>query len=60
MAVCGGNDGQQIQNKFYLVTFKKQSSTPHISEMPPMLQAREEFQLLMGPDSKLYAIGGYN
>lgn len=25
-----------------------------------MIQAREEFQLIMGPDGKLYAVGGYN
>jgi hypothetical protein len=25
-----------------------------------MLQRREEFALVMGADSKLYAIGGYN
>lgn len=28
--------------------------------MPPMIQAREEFALVMGPDHKLYAIGGFN
>jgi hypothetical protein len=28
--------------------------------MPPMLQAREEFQLIYGPDGKVYAVGGYN
>jgi len=28
--------------------------------MPPMIKAREEFALVMGPDHKLYAIGGYN
>jgi hypothetical protein len=25
-----------------------------------MLKAREEFALVMGPDHKLYAIGGFN
>lgn len=33
---------------------------PQITEMPPMLHPREEFALVMGPDHKLYAIGGYN
>jgi len=28
--------------------------------MPPMIKSREEFALVMGPDAKLYAIGGYN
>ena len=36
------------------------SNCPQITEMPPMLQAREEFSLLMGPDERLYAVGGYN
>ena len=28
--------------------------------MPPMNKPREEFALVLGPDHKLYAIGGYN
>jgi hypothetical protein len=28
--------------------------------MPPMIKPREEFALIMGPDGKLYAVGGYN
>jgi hypothetical protein len=31
-----------------------------VKTMPPMLQSREEFQIVMGYDNKLYAIGGYN
>jgi hypothetical protein len=60
IAMCGGNNGQGIVNKFFIFSFKKTSSQPQINEMPPMLQPREEFALVMGPDHKLYAIGGYN
>ncbi len=31
-----------------------------IKEMPDMNVAREEFVILLGPDGKLYAIGGFN
>jgi len=63
VAICGGNNGCLIQNKFYLLSFKKRHGImqdPQITEMPPMLHPREEFALVMGPDHKLYAIGGYN
>lgn len=33
---------------------------PIISNMPSMNIAREEFGLVMGPNQKLYAVGGYN
>mmetsp|Transcript_17829 Transcript_17829/g.12782 ORF Transcript_17829/g.12782 Transcript_17829/m.12782 type:complete len:151 (+) Transcript_17829:463-915(+) len=48
MAVCGGSDGKQILNKFFLVSFK--GKDPMITDMPPMINSREEFQLLVGPD----------
>lgn len=60
IAICGGNTGPNIINKFYMITFKKGETVPQISEMPPMIKAREEFALVMGPEGKLYAVGGYN
>lgn len=43
-----------------MITLKKNSQQPIITEMSPMIKAREEFTLILGPDKKLYAIGGYN
>lgn len=60
LAICGGNTGSNIINKFYMITFKKGETVPMILEMPSMITPREEFALVMGPDGKLYAIGGYN
>lgn len=63
VAICGGNNGQSILDKFFLLSFKKRHGImqdPQITEMPPMIHQREEFALVMGPDHKLYALGGYN
>jgi hypothetical protein len=63
VAICGGNNGQMIQDKFFLMSFKQRHGImqePQVTEMPSMIHAREEFALVMGPDHKLYAIGGYN
>lgn len=43
-----------------MITVKKNSSQPIITEMPSMLKPKEEFALVLGADKKLYAIGGYN
>lgn len=68
--MCGGNSGPTISNKFFTIAFKPSRGsrvdnisniqTPTITEMPPMLKPREELALVLGPDNKLYAIGGYN
>lgn len=48
-------------NSFFMFTFKKNTNfIPRINEMPPMINSREEFALVYGPDQKLYAIGGFN
>eukprot|EP00347_Sterkiella_histriomuscorum_P017673 403348434 len=72
IAICGGNTGQTVSNKFFMLAYKSIKSTidrnidqqsqniPQITEMPSMIQPREEFALVLGPDQKLYAIGGYN
>lgn len=70
IAVCGGNTGSGISNKFFTLAFKtnknnkvdasSQAQAPVITELPPMIKPREELALVLGPDGKLYAIGGYN
>lgn len=59
LAVCGGSDGKEVKNNFHLINLSD-SSNPKISEMPHMLEKREEFALVVGADQKLYAIGGLN
>lgn len=43
-----------------MINIKNKSDSPQIVEMPPMTHSREEFSLILGPDGKLYAIGGNN
>ena len=44
--------------KFYVVDLSGKDAV--IKPMPDMNIEREELSLVIGPDTKLYAIGGYN
>lgn len=60
VAICGGNDGLKTVNNLIILTFKKDGLAPQITNLPPMIHEREDFSLVLGPDRKLYAIGGHN
>lgn len=51
---CGGNSGSVLR-KFDCLDLKKGKW----SRWPEMLQKRDELAVAMGPDGKVYAIGGY-
>ena len=52
--VCGGSDGA-VQSSFeYLDLYNKEWRT-----LPPMSGKREELGLTIGPDNKVYAVGGF-
>ena len=58
--VCGGNNGQQVQSKCFILQFGKDGQA-EITSIEPMVTAREEFSLVMScQDQKLYALGGYD
>jgi hypothetical protein len=59
VAICGGTSGVDVKNSFYMLNLSA-GDIPEITEMPPMLERREEFALVAGSDGRLYAIGGYN
>ena len=52
--VIGGNDGR-VQNRVECLNIK----TGGWSKMPKMNMKRDELAACMGPDGKIYAIGGY-
>jgi len=54
LIVVGGNDGQ-VLNRMDLLNLK----TGVWSEMPSMHTKRDELSIAIGPDGKVYAIGGY-
>lgn len=51
---CGGNSGSVLR-KFDCLDLKKGKW----SRLPDMIHKRDELAVAMGPDSKIYAIGGY-
>jgi hypothetical protein len=54
LVVVGGNDGQ-VLDKMNLLNL----STGQWTELPPMKTKRDELSVAIGPDGKIYAIGGY-
>ena len=53
--VCGGSDGSVLSSFHYLDINAKEWKG-----LPDMATKREELGLAIGPDKKIYAIGGYN
>ena len=53
--ICGGSDGliTNICESFNTATFE-------VRLLRSMLNKREEHSIIMGPDNKLYAIGGFD
>jgi hypothetical protein len=51
---CGGNSGNVLR-KFDCLDLKKGKW----SRLPEMIQKRDELAVALGPDGKVYAIGGY-
>ena len=51
---CGGNSGSVLR-KFDCLDLKKGKW----SRLPEMIQKRDELAVALGPDGKVYAIGGY-
>lgn len=51
---CGGNSGSVVR-KFDCLDLKKGKW----SRCPDMLHKRDELAVALGPDGKIYAIGGY-
>ncbi len=51
---CGGNSGNVVR-KFDCLDLKKGKW----SRCPDMLHKRDELAVALGPDGKIYAIGGY-
>ena len=60
VAICGGNDGQKTVSGFFILTFKRDGLAPQVTNLPPLISPREDFSLVLGPDRKLYALGGFN
>jgi len=54
LVVIGGNDGR-VQNRVECMNLK----TRHWSKLPKMNMKRDELAACMGPDGRIYAIGGY-
>jgi hypothetical protein len=52
--VVGGNDGR-VLNKVDVLDIE----TMTWSKMPNMLMKRDELAVTIGPDNKIYAVGGY-
>lgn len=51
---CGGNSSSVLR-KFDCLDLKKGKW----SRLPEMIQKRDELAVALGPDGKIYAIGGY-
>lgn len=54
--ICGGNTNGHITNS--CLTIDIMSSSQWV-QIPSMHCRRDEFSLTMGPDHKIYAIGGF-
>ena len=54
LIIIGGNDGQVLENVNLL-----NLATGEWSELPSMMTKRDELAVTIGPDGKIYAIGGY-
>ncbi len=54
LLIVGGNDGQVLDSMHLL-----NLSTGDWSELPPMTTKRDELAVAVGPDGKIYVIGGY-
>ena len=54
LIVIGGNDGQVLDSVHLL-----NISTGEWSQLPSMMTKRDELAVNVGPDGKIYAIGGY-
>ena len=52
--VIGGNDGH-VLNKVNILDLKSKTW----KSLPSMIMRRDELSVTIGPDNKLYAIGGY-
>ena len=55
MLVIGGNDGNSILNAFEAYNLKEKK----VKKMPTMIHNRDELAVAVGPDQKIYAIGGF-
>ena len=55
MYICGGNDGHSILKVFEKYNFK----TKQWIGLPNMKSKRDELGVALGPDQKIYAIGGF-
>ena len=53
--VIGGNDGNSILNAFEAYNLKDKK----VKKMPTMIHNRDELAVAIGPDQKIYAIGGF-
>ncbi len=54
--VCGGNTNGHITNSCIMIDGVKST---HWTQIPSMLCRRDELALTIGPDQKIYAIGGF-
>lgn len=54
LIIVGGNDGE-VLSSMHLLSL----TTGEWSELPPMNYVRDELAVTIGPDGKIYAIGGY-
>jgi len=52
--ICGGSNGKETLRSFesYSLTTKKWKA------LPPLKHKRHELALALGPDQKIYAVGG--
>jgi hypothetical protein len=53
--VCGGNDGNTMLKVLEKYSFK----TQQWAQLPLMKSKRDELAVTIGPDQKIYAIGGF-
>ena len=51
----GGNDGSNILNNFEKYNYTNKS----VNILPSMRERRDELAVTIGPDNKIYAIGGF-
>jgi len=53
--VCGGNDGDNILSTFEKCSLKSRQWIP----LPSLKYKRDELAAVVGPDHKIYVIGGF-
>ena len=58
--ICGGSSEETSQSKRTYLIIQKDVDTCSVKRLADMVVGREEFGLVMGPDNKIYAIGGDN